>query len=49
MKSKPVAKKLLFKQRPLLGNVRDIHATVEQRGIRNPFISNRSVNMFPRK
>jgi hypothetical protein len=42
---RPVAKRWLYKQRPLLGNARNIHARYNRRtDLCNPFLSNGSVN-----
>jgi hypothetical protein len=47
---RPVAKRGLCKQRPLLVNARNIHArNIRTTGLCNPFVSNGSGNMFPRK
>jgi hypothetical protein len=45
MAYRPVAKQYLCKQRPLLGNDRNIHSCNNRTtGLCNPFISNGSIN-----
>jgi hypothetical protein len=47
---RPVAKRWFCKQRPLLDNGRNIHARNNKTtALCNPFLSNGSVNTFPRK
>jgi hypothetical protein len=44
LENKPVAKRWLCKQRPVLGNVGNIHVRNNRTGLCKPFISNGSVN-----